>query len=171
MNLSLLGYTSSADMNWERIRRHYAARLADARRQGVTQQAVAIAGQLSGQNAISKLLANRNLGPSVETFVKAVIGLGVDVSDFFAEIEQQARKHEDSAIPPSDPVDQLHVALITTRFEILDQRLVLGELLDRLDRLERALASLAPSGRPDGAADPAASPRGASGRRRTRDAA
>lgn len=74
-------------MNWERIRSHYAQLIADARRAGVTQESVAKAGDLPGQNAISKLLANHNLGPSVETFVKAVKGLGMDVSVFFAEIE------------------------------------------------------------------------------------
>jgi transcriptional regulator with XRE-family HTH domain len=158
-------------MNWDRIRRHYAARLADARRQGLTQQAVATAGQLAGQNAISKLIANRNLGPSVETFVKAVLGLGIDVSEFFAEIEQQRRPRENPAHPPTDPVDHLHAALITTRFEILEQRLALGELLDQLGRLEGTLASLAPGGRADGPAARAEAPRGVPARRRTRDAA
>lgn len=89
--LSQMGYT--AFVNWRHIRRHYAARLDEAKRRGLTQQAVASAGQLTGQNAISKLLANDNLGPSVETFVKAVAGLGLEVSTFFAEIEQeQARQ-------------------------------------------------------------------------------
>lgn len=39
------------------------------------------------QNAISKLEANDNLGPAVGTFVKAVLGLGMPVSKFFAQIE------------------------------------------------------------------------------------
>jgi transcriptional regulator with XRE-family HTH domain len=75
-------------MNWALIRNHYEQLLADARRAGVTQKSVAEAGALSGQNAISKLLANNNLGPSVETFVKAVRGLGKDLSVFFEEIER-----------------------------------------------------------------------------------
>jgi transcriptional regulator with XRE-family HTH domain len=118
-------------VDWEQIRRHYAARLADARRRGFTQKAVATAGKLSGQNAISKLLANENLGPSVETFVKAVTGLGLTVSEFFAEIERGESVN---------PRDQLHAALVTTRSEVLSQRIVLGELVERLDRLERSIA-------------------------------
>ena len=127
-------------MDWEQIRRHYAARLADARRRGLTQQAVATAGKLPRQNAISKLLANDNLGPSVETFVKAVAGLGLTVSEFFAEIEQRERLHEDrAAVPPANPREELHAALVTARFEVLGQRIVLGELIERLDRLERSI--------------------------------
>jgi transcriptional regulator with XRE-family HTH domain len=158
-------------MNWERIRRHYAARLAEARRHGVTQQAIATSGQLAGQNAISKLIANRNLGPSVDTFVKAVLGLGVDLSEFFAEIEQHGRPRENSPISPPDPLDQLHIAIVTTRFEILDQRIVLGELLERLEHLERSLPGMVSPRGPDGTVDRSASPDRPSRRRRPRTAA
>jgi len=85
------------------IRQHYAARLAEARRVGQTQDSVAKAGHLAGQTAISKLLANQNLGPSVETFVKAVRGLGLEVSTFFAEIERQI------AAPEAPPVEERSV--------------------------------------------------------------
>jgi transcriptional regulator with XRE-family HTH domain len=155
-------------MDWNLIRRHYAARLAKARHSGLTQQAVATAGQLPGQNAISKLLANHNLGPSVETFVKAVAGLGVDVSAFFAEIEQCGRQHDDPPIHPSDSLEQLHAALITARFEVLDQRIVLTELLDRLGRIERSLASLASGRGSDGAADQSAPSAGPARHQRAR---
>jgi len=92
--------------------------LADARRAGVTQESVAKAGDLSGQNAISKLLANHNLGPSVETFIKAVKGLGKEVSVFFAEIEH-------AAAPPTD-----------------------RPILDRIVDLELALEAIASSSQP-----------------------
>jgi transcriptional regulator with XRE-family HTH domain len=164
-----MGYAGG--MHWDLIRRHYAARLATAQRQGVTQQAVATAGQLSGQNAISKLLANHNLGPSVETFVKAVTGLGLDVSAFFAEIEQCGRRHADSPHDPRDPLEHLHAALIGTRFEILEQRLVLTELLDRLDRLDRTLANVAADRGSDGRADSATAASGPPDHPRARGAA
>jgi transcriptional regulator with XRE-family HTH domain len=75
-----------SSMDWERIRAHY-ERYFEA--SGRTQQEVADAGQLPEQSAIQKLLANRKRGPSVETFVKAIRGLGLDVSTFFAELEAQ----------------------------------------------------------------------------------
>ena|ERR1700741_4370582 len=100
-------------MTWETIRAHYAALLVEARRKGLTQDAIAQAGQLPGQNAISKLLRNQNLGPSVETFIKAVRGLGKDVSTFFAEIEQGGSI---ASAPPeekslADRIRDLEVAL------------------------------------------------------------
>jgi transcriptional regulator with XRE-family HTH domain len=83
---------------WAEIRDHY-DRIFEARKhsQGLTQQQVADAGGLKGQNAISKLLANRNkLGPRVGTLVGAVLGLGIPLSEFFAAIERhephQARR-------------------------------------------------------------------------------
>jgi transcriptional regulator with XRE-family HTH domain len=39
------------------------------------------------QNQISKILSSRTRGPSVETFVRAVEGLGISVSSFFSAIE------------------------------------------------------------------------------------
>ena len=51
-----------------------------------TQAEIAKAGDLL-QPAISKLESNDSLGPAVGTFVKAVKGLGVPVSEFFRQIE------------------------------------------------------------------------------------
>lgn len=74
-------------MDWPEIREHYAALV---ERSGLTQYAIAERGGLKGQGTISKLLANTHLGPSVETFVRAVLGTGSDVSAFFAAIERGA---------------------------------------------------------------------------------
>ena len=38
---------------------------------------------------MSRILSNKNLGPSVEIFVRGLIGLGVRPSDFFAAIENE----------------------------------------------------------------------------------
>lgn len=75
---------------WAEIRIHYDRTLRELRRsRRLTQQQVADAGGLKGQNAISKLLANRNeLGPSVGTLVGAVLGLGISLSDFFVSLER-----------------------------------------------------------------------------------
>ncbi len=51
------------------------------------QHAIAAKGGLR-QNAISKMEANDNLGPAVETFVRAIYGLGMQPSEFFKQLEQ-----------------------------------------------------------------------------------
>jgi transcriptional regulator with XRE-family HTH domain len=66
-------------MDWPTIRNHYIALL---RKSGDTQTAVARRGGLSGQNAISKLLANNHRGLTLETFAKAVDGLGLSLAEF-----------------------------------------------------------------------------------------
>jgi len=72
---------------WRVIRREFDRRLARAKQHGATQEIVAAAGGLSRQNLISGLLHNRHGGPSVETLVRAVIGLGLQPSEFFQPIE------------------------------------------------------------------------------------
>jgi transcriptional regulator with XRE-family HTH domain len=63
-------------------------RAAFVRARGRRKQAViAKAGGLH-QSAISKLESNDNLGPAVEIFIKAVEGLGLTPSAFFAELER-----------------------------------------------------------------------------------
>jgi len=74
-------------MKWDTIRIHYVMLL---RASGRTQAAVAAAGKLSGQNAISKLVRSRTRGPSVETFTKAVHGLGLTLAAFFAGLDDAA---------------------------------------------------------------------------------
>jgi hypothetical protein len=83
-------------MQWVAIRAHYAACLAHKMRQGATQQDVARAGGLVARNAISKLLVNTAMGPTVETFTNAVEGLGLSVAEFFATLPP-------AVDPPSAP--------------------------------------------------------------------
>lgn len=74
------GYTPAA-VEWKTIR---AAFIRERGRR--TQEEIATAAGLP-QSAISKLESNDNLGPAVGTFVKAVGGLGLTPSGFFAHIE------------------------------------------------------------------------------------
>lgn len=99
------------------IRAHYARLHALARAAGTTQKSVAARGGLAGQNSVSRLLANENLGPSVEIFVRAVEGLGKPLSQFFIEVEQGVG----ATLPPAS----------------LD-----ASVMDRLGRIERALDTL-----------------------------
>jgi transcriptional regulator with XRE-family HTH domain len=75
-------------MEWLAIRNRF-IRLREAR--DLTQQEVAEKGKIK-QGAISKLESNLNQGPSVETFVKAVEGLGLTLTEFFAQIERRSPK-------------------------------------------------------------------------------
>lgn len=109
-------------MRWMRIRAHYAALHAQAQAAGVTQKAIAERGGIAGQNSVSRLLSNDHLGPSVEIFVRAVIGLGKSVSQFFLEVEQGAA----GTLEPSRGV-------------------VDASALERLARIEHALEALCAS--------------------------
>lgn len=84
---------------WRQIREHYERALHQSTRNQVM---VAEAGELQ-QSAVSKLLANSRLGPSVETFVRAVEGLGMPLSEFFASLE---RRELPAPRSPSSPDDQ-----------------------------------------------------------------
>jgi transcriptional regulator with XRE-family HTH domain len=75
-------------MRWMEIRAYFAVVYAQAQANGVTQQAIADRGGIAGQNSVSRLLSNDRLGPSVEIFVRAVEGLGLSLSEFFAEFEK-----------------------------------------------------------------------------------
>jgi len=74
-------------ITWKRINAQLARVITEARRRGATQERIAENGGLQ-QNAISKMLANPNKGPSVETFVRAVRGCGMSLQEFFARLEQ-----------------------------------------------------------------------------------
>jgi transcriptional regulator with XRE-family HTH domain len=102
-------------MTWSEIRAHLAALHAAA---GTTQKAIADRGGIAGQNTVSRLLSNDKLGPSVEIFVRAIEGLGKPVSEFFIELEQG---RGGTVNPPA--------ALETA-------------VMDRLQRIERALETL-----------------------------
>jgi transcriptional regulator with XRE-family HTH domain len=81
-------------MTWSQIRAQYERAFRVARGRGETQTTIAVRGGLLSprtgrpqQNQISKILRSRSRGPSVETFVRAVEGLGISVSAFFAAVE------------------------------------------------------------------------------------
>lgn len=78
-------------LTWNQVRAEYARRFAEAQaREGATQESVAQRGGLKNQNAISKLLTNTKRGPSVDTFLKAVGGLGFTLTTFLATLEESA---------------------------------------------------------------------------------
>jgi transcriptional regulator with XRE-family HTH domain len=66
-------------MDWRLVREHY-KRLFES--SGRTQTDVARAAGVP-QSAIHKLMANTGDGPSVETLLRAVQGLGITLSEFF----------------------------------------------------------------------------------------
>jgi transcriptional regulator with XRE-family HTH domain len=107
-------------MTWLEIRAHFIALHARSEA-GVTQREIAERGGIKGQNSVSRLLANDKLGPSVETFVRAVEGLGLSVAQFFVGME-----HAGSASTLAEPIAAAEEASAT----------------DRLHRIERALEAL-----------------------------
>lgn len=93
-------------MEWKTIRAQYERLFNDAKKMGATQETVARAGGLR-QNKISKILDNGGRGPQVETFVKAVEGLGITVSSFFLQIEVlQSAASKGHTAPPVDSRDK-----------------------------------------------------------------
>jgi transcriptional regulator with XRE-family HTH domain len=88
-------------MEWKQIREHYRRAFAEARRQGRTQVDVARAGDLK-QNQISRYLnmPDTSDGPQIVNFLKALDGLGIPASTFFAELEQ---RHPDPRRPIVSP--------------------------------------------------------------------
>lgn len=77
-------------LDWPTIRDHYLRLMAEA---GRTQKDIARDGGLH-QSAVSKMLANTKRGPTVSTFGRAVQGLGLSLTDFFATLEQVERAPE-----------------------------------------------------------------------------
>jgi transcriptional regulator with XRE-family HTH domain len=146
-------------MTWGEIRAHFIVIYARARAAGTTQQAIAARGGIAGQNSVSRLLSNDRLGPSVEIFVRALEGLGLTPSQFFAELEASATETRpryggsslSDAITPGDPhrldPQQIHDIV----------RAATEGLLARLERLDARVAQL---GADDGSvpARPSAAP-------------
>jgi len=88
-------------MLWLHAREHYARLFDAAKAKGWSQAAIARRGGLP-QTAISKLLANDKLGPSMDTFLKALNGIGKGAAQFFAEAEVFAEVQPSSS-PSSSP--------------------------------------------------------------------
>lgn len=129
-------------MRWTEIRAHLAALHAQAQSAGVTQKAIAQRGGIAGQNTVSRVLSNENLGPSVEIFVRALEGLGKSVSEFFAELEQQ---QSPLAGEPAAAADRA----MTDRVQRLERTLEAfglfsASLLSPPGRLANGCASLSP---------------------------
>lgn len=95
---------------WGVVRREMARRIRAAKgvRQagaprGASQTAVGVRGGVK-QTHISKMLRNHKLGPTVETFLRAIMGLGLKPSEFFAELERGwTPDTPPEARPPDDP--------------------------------------------------------------------
>lgn len=89
---------------WRVIREHFARTLETVRdERRMPQVAIAESGGIR-QNLVSRLLKNRKRGPSVETFLRALKGLGVKPSEFFAALEDDtpsARRAASDALPPA----------------------------------------------------------------------
>ncbi len=123
--------------DWRVVRAHFARRLEAARdSRGLSQVTIAEAGGLK-QNLISKLLANPNKGPSVETFLRALKGLGTTPSEFFAELEAgEPRAPAPGPLPPAPlpPLDD-HTRTYATIGKQLVR--VLGKVLDETTKRRR----------------------------------
>ncbi len=101
-------------MEWKHLHAYFVRTFEAVRRGGVTQTKIARAGGTS-QNQISKILKmvpeKSPLGPSVTSFVRAVEGMGIPASTFFAEFEKEypnprlADPTQPLAPPPVPAVD------------------------------------------------------------------
>jgi transcriptional regulator with XRE-family HTH domain len=96
-------------ITWPDIRAHYERQFrAEKVARNRTQQEVAENGGLSRNNAISKLLSNHRRGPSVDTFVRAVQGLGISLSEFFASLERGEDSARRARSEPQQSADVKH---------------------------------------------------------------
>jgi hypothetical protein len=84
-------------MEWLQIREHYERAFRHA---GGNQTTVAKAGGLKKPNLVGKFLNNKKKtkGPAVETFIRAVLGLGLPPSEFFRTLEQHVQGAPEDAI-------------------------------------------------------------------------
>lgn len=78
-------------LTWKAVRDYYAACFTALRE---TQKHVASVGGL-GQSSVQKLLKNERYEPSVETFIRALYGIGMTPAQFFALLEARPR-HPDA---------------------------------------------------------------------------
>jgi len=156
-------------VEWNVIRAHYDALWTAARDgHGLTQERIAAAGGLSGQNALSRLLANTKRGPSVETFIRAIEGLGLRQSEFFAALETTpasptTRRPDGGTTPAVSDPESLQRQIVETTI-----REVFAGLACLLARPGAGMGAPAPTRSPD----PAHAPRRrAAHRRRVRKSA
>jgi hypothetical protein len=84
------------DINWPRIRAFYLQCMQTKR---LTQKVIIARGGIRSQSLLSRMINNDGYGPTVEIFVRAVRGLGMDILQFFTELERHERtlaQHEES---------------------------------------------------------------------------
>src|SRR5262252_6569946 len=83
-------------MTWPEIRAYYVQQV-NARQ--LTQESIARRGGLRRQNLVSRMLTNQQRGPTVDTFIRAIYGLGLTPAAFFAEVEAAAAPDRRSDVP------------------------------------------------------------------------
>lgn len=147
----------SAAVDWTRVRAYYRQLMTERR---VTQQLVARRGHLR-QKDVSLLLSNARKGPTTETFLRAVEGLGMSVADFFvgfARDQLTAGGGTPTIAPPDQEPGAEHGAAVSaTPRDVVETIIAANQTLARtVDRLVARLEQ-APTTRPR-----------ASGRRRGR---
>lgn len=129
-------------MKWDTIRAEYTRLFLAAKdNNGATQSTIARAGGLIGrdgapqQSAISKLRRNRKQGPSVETFVRAVEGLGIAVSEFFALVERQEYGASVDRLdaPGHEPTVQGGISIAKGAGKAFALETLVGALVDALE--------------------------------------
>lgn len=104
------------------MRAHYVRAVRAAKDRGLTQeQAAATAG--IKQHYISKFKTAPNYGPAIELFIRAIEGLGISPSRFFAELEGRQPPPDDHAVPA--------VLDAPTR---LDRAFIVNAVIDTLQR-------------------------------------
>lgn len=134
----------SAAMEWTVMQAHYRVLFEHAHEtQGESQESVAKRGGLR-QNKISNLLKIKKLGPQVETFVRAIEGLGMTASAFFLQIEEGAagirHEHDKSGLTgPTRPA--ITVAPVPNPTDVVEQPASVRPA--RLTAKDRAIAAAA----------------------------
>ena len=84
--------------SWPDLRAHYRREFAEARKRKENQTTVAKRGGLigddgrPGQNQISKILAYDDYTPQLDTFLKAVQGLGMTFLEFLTRMHQRLER-------------------------------------------------------------------------------
>lgn len=72
-------------VDWPDIRKHF---VAERKRLGLTQEQIEKRGKVA-QSRLSQIESDPAYTPTIDTFIRAVTGLGITVSSFFLQIERQ----------------------------------------------------------------------------------
>lgn len=130
-------------MDWASIRTFY---LQCVHERQLTQTTIVARGGLSSQSVLSRMLKNEKHGPTIDVFVAAVQGLGMEVNQFFLELktfeqQRQARAEVRDVVHPlvlpdarqsSSPTrDDIRAAFTTALAEAMSA--VIERYLDQRD--------------------------------------